>query len=165
VAFRVVDPASSPPVTEDNLLGGKPVKRARAHRLGTSIRDSTVSSTIGRALKNGTASSSEEVLDHSAQGERGLRRSHGGHPLRLRPRLRPRQAGGVHGREALPIPGHARDPIPATPGRDHLNRRIDDLAVLNTELAAWQQAMPIYVEFDKNRRSASAKSSAQFAIA
>ena len=38
--------------------------------------------------------------------------------LRSTPAPRSEPAGGVHGREAVPAVGHARDPIPATPGQD-----------------------------------------------
>jgi Homeodomain-like domain len=44
-------------------------------------------STIGRILKNETASSSEEVLDHPAARQRRVRRPDGGRPGRLRPTL------------------------------------------------------------------------------
>lgn len=54
--------------------------------------------------ENGTAPSSEEVLEHPAAGERRVRRPHGGRTRRLRPAARPRPSGGVHGRETLPAP-------------------------------------------------------------
>lgn len=44
-------------------------------------------STIGRILKNGTAPSPEEVLDHPATGERTVRGPDGRRPGRLRPAL------------------------------------------------------------------------------
>ncbi|WP_198035106.1 helix-turn-helix domain-containing protein [Streptacidiphilus rugosus] len=59
-------------------------------------------STIGRVLKNETASSREEVLGHPAGRERGLRRGDGGRPGGLPPPLRSGAPGGVHGREAVP---------------------------------------------------------------
>nr|WP_232327812.1 helix-turn-helix domain-containing protein [Kibdelosporangium sp. MJ126-NF4]CTQ99129.1 transposase [Kibdelosporangium sp. MJ126-NF4] len=46
-------------------------------------------STIGRVLKNTTASSSEEMLEHPTEGERRVRRPHGRRPRRLRPHVRP----------------------------------------------------------------------------
>jgi hypothetical protein len=42
-------------------------------------------STIGRVLKKRTASSSEEMLEHPATGQRGVRRPHGGRAGGLRP--------------------------------------------------------------------------------
>jgi transposase len=60
-------------------------------------------STIGRVLKNGTASPSEKVLEHPTAGERGVRGPHAGRAGGLRPAVRPRPPGGVHGRETLPI--------------------------------------------------------------
>jgi len=54
-------------------------------------------STIGRVLKNGTASSSEKVLDHPATSERGVRGPDGRRAGRLRPALRPGTSSGVHG--------------------------------------------------------------------
>ncbi|WP_327579815.1 helix-turn-helix domain-containing protein [Streptomyces sp. NBC_00145] len=44
-------------------------------------------STIGRVLKNGTASSSEEVLDHPTEGERAVRGPDGRRTGHLRPAL------------------------------------------------------------------------------
>ena len=61
-------------------------------------------STIGRVLKNEAASSSEEVLDHPAAGERAVCCRDGRRPRGLRPTLRPGASGGVYGREALPAP-------------------------------------------------------------
>ncbi|MDP9613707.1 helix-turn-helix domain-containing protein [Streptomyces demainii] len=46
-----------------------------------------VHSTIGRILKNGTAPSPEEVLDHPATGERAVRGPDGGRTGRLCPAL------------------------------------------------------------------------------
>src|SRR5206468_5330561 len=57
-------------------------------------------STIGRVLKNETASSSEEVLDDPTARQR-VRRLQGRRAGRLRPTLRSPPAGGVHGREAV----------------------------------------------------------------
>ena len=76
-------------------------------------------STIGRVLKNGTASSSEEVLEHPATGERGVRRPHGGRAGGLRPATRPRPPGRVHGRETFPTarPRPRPTPRPAKPRR------------------------------------------------
>ncbi|WP_371666605.1 helix-turn-helix domain-containing protein [Streptomyces sp. NBC_00289] len=54
-------------------------------------------STIGRVLKNGIASSCEEVLDHPAGCECGFRRGDGGRPGGLPPTLRSGAPGGVHG--------------------------------------------------------------------
>ncbi len=82
-------------------------------------------STIGRVLKNGTASSSKEMLGDPAAGERGLRRGDGGRSRGLCPRLRPGQAGGVHGREALPTPGACPRPDPRHTGtRSQAGQRI-----------------------------------------
>ncbi|MFE3785249.1 hypothetical protein ACFXPA_44530 [Amycolatopsis sp. NPDC059090] len=51
--------------------------------------------------KNGTSSLSEEMLDHPAEGERGLRRGDGRRPRDLRPAVRRHPPRGLHGREAL----------------------------------------------------------------
>lgn len=59
------------------------------------------------------------MLDHPTEGERGLRRSDGKRPRGLRPALRPSQASGLHGREALPTPRPGPRPHPAEPGHDH----------------------------------------------
>jgi hypothetical protein len=69
-------------------------------------------STIGRVLKNETASSSEEVMDDPAIRQRRVRRPHGRRPGRLRPASRSPPTGGVHGREALPTAGAGPQPDP-----------------------------------------------------
>jgi transposase len=54
-------------------------------------------STIGRILKNGVASSSEEVLDHPTDSPRRVRGQDGRRPGGLCPRLRPDMSGGLYG--------------------------------------------------------------------
>ena len=54
-------------------------------------------STIGRVLKSGASSSSEEVLDHPTEGQRGVRGQDGRRVVGLSPDLRPDVAGGLYG--------------------------------------------------------------------
>ncbi|MFI0914656.1 helix-turn-helix domain-containing protein [Streptomyces abikoensis] len=74
-------------------------------------------STIGRVLKNGTASSPEEGLDHPARRERGLRRGEGRRPGGLPPLVTPAPGGGepLTGPYAPRAPG--RPAPPARPAR------------------------------------------------
>src|SRR4051795_2055557 len=81
-------------------------------------------STIGRVLKNGAASSSEEVLDDPTPRQRRVRRPDGRRAGRLRPTPRSPSTGGVHGREALPTAGTGPRPGPrrARPGPERRQR-------------------------------------------
>lgn len=75
-------------------------------------------STIGRVLKNGTPSPPEAMLDHPAARQRGVRGPDGRRSRGLRHPCDPERPLVCMDEKPYQLLAHARDPIPAAPGRD-----------------------------------------------
>lgn len=84
----VLDPVDREELVRITTTGVHPASMIRRARVLLALAQDIPNldhSTIGRVLKNGTPPSPEEVLDHSAQGQRAVRRRDGGRAGRLRP--------------------------------------------------------------------------------